>query len=59
MRGFAEAEEAPLGSGILRCGVGGGGAQVEGFLEDFGCKDGIGGCWRVGAGEEGTSDMGG
>lgn len=58
MRGFAEAEKAPPGSGILRGGVGGGRAQVEGFVEDFGGEDCVGGCWRVGTGEEGMRDVG-
>lgn len=59
MGSFAEAEEASLRPGILRCRVGRGGAQVEGFVEDFACEDCIGECGRVGAGEEGVSDVGG
>lgn len=41
--GFTEAQEASLGTGILRCRVGGGGAEVEGSVEDFAGEDCIGG----------------
>ena len=32
---FAEALEPACGAGVLRCGIWGCGAEMEGFVEDF------------------------
>jgi len=49
---FAQALETTLAAGILRGGVGRGGAEIEGFAEDFVGEDRIGGGWRMEFGEK-------